>query len=89
MAEDLTDYLKELGVKVQYLHSEVDTLERVAILRDLRLGVLTSWSGSICCARIDLPEVTPSPSSTPTRKASCVGPSLIQMSGRARNTAAK
>src|SRR6478735_2470504 len=39
MAEDLTDYLKELGVKVQYLHSEVDTLERVAILRDLRLGV--------------------------------------------------
>src|SRR3954452_23308544 len=39
MAEDLADYLKELGVKVQYLHSEVDTLERVAILRDLRLGV--------------------------------------------------
>ncbi|HZM73216.1 MAG TPA: excinuclease ABC subunit UvrB, partial [Candidatus Polarisedimenticolia bacterium] len=39
MAEDLTDYLRELGVKVQYLHSEVDTLERVAILRDLRLGV--------------------------------------------------
>src|SRR6188474_502974 len=36
MAEDLADYLKELGVKVQYLHSEVDTLERVAILRDLR-----------------------------------------------------
>src|SRR6185503_19582202 len=42
MAEDLTDYLRELGVKVQYLHSEVDTLERVAILRD----------------GIDLPEVT-------------------------------
>ena len=40
MAEDLADYLKELGVKVQYLHSEVDTLERVAILRDLRLGRL-------------------------------------------------
>ncbi|MDQ3429802.1 MAG: excinuclease ABC subunit UvrB, partial [Actinomycetota bacterium] len=39
MAEDLTDYLRELGIKVQYLHSEVDTLERVAILRDLRLGV--------------------------------------------------
>src|SRR5512143_1711912 len=39
MAEDLTDYLRELGVKVQYLHSEVDTLERVQILRDLRLGV--------------------------------------------------
>ena len=40
MAEDLTDYLRELGVKVQYLHSEVDTLERVQILRDLRLGRL-------------------------------------------------
>ncbi len=40
MAEDLTDYLKELGVKVQYLHSEVDTLERVAILRDLQAGHL-------------------------------------------------
>src|SRR5664279_2181650 len=39
MAEDLTDYLHELGVKVQYLHSEVDTLDRVQILRDLRLGV--------------------------------------------------
>src|SRR5918911_438517 len=39
MAEDLAGYLKELGVKVQYLHSEVDTLERIAILRDLRLGV--------------------------------------------------
>ena len=39
MAEDLADYLHDLGVKVQYLHSEVDTLERVQILRDLRLGV--------------------------------------------------
>src|SRR5665811_630342 len=39
MAEDLTDYLRELGVKVQYLHSEVDTLDRIQILRDLRLGV--------------------------------------------------
>src|SRR6188474_1468997 len=39
MAEDLADYLHEMGVKVSYLHSEVDTLERVQILRDLRLGV--------------------------------------------------
>ncbi|HET7143763.1 MAG TPA: excinuclease ABC subunit UvrB, partial [Anaerolineales bacterium] len=39
MSEDLTTYLKELGIKVNYLHSEVETLERVAILRDLRLGV--------------------------------------------------
>ena len=38
MAEDLTDYLRELGINVRYLHSEIDTLERVEILRDLRLG---------------------------------------------------
>ncbi|MCG4904498.1 excinuclease ABC subunit B, partial [Enterocloster bolteae] len=38
MAEDLTDYLKEVGIKVQYLHSEVKTLERIEIIRDLRLG---------------------------------------------------
>jgi excinuclease ABC subunit B len=39
MAEKLADYLMELGIKVHYLHSEVETLERVGILRDLRLGV--------------------------------------------------
>jgi len=39
MAEDLSDYLQEIGVKVHYLHSEIDTLERVSILRDLRLGL--------------------------------------------------
>jgi excinuclease ABC subunit B len=38
MAEDLADYLRELGIKVHYLHSEVHTIERVEILRDLRLG---------------------------------------------------
>jgi len=38
MSEDLAEYLKELGIKVRYLHSEVETLERIAILRDLRLG---------------------------------------------------
>src|SRR4029077_17158611 len=38
MAEDLSDYLLELGVKVRYLHSEIDTIERIEILRDLRLG---------------------------------------------------
>jgi superfamily II DNA/RNA helicase len=59
MAEDLTDYLKELGVKVQYLHSEVDTLERVAILRDLRLGVHDVLVGiNLLREGIDLPEVT-------------------------------
>src|SRR5262245_46999316 len=59
MAEDLTDYLKELGVRVQYLHSEVDTLERVAILRDLRLGVFDVLVGiNLLREGIDLPEVT-------------------------------
>ena len=59
MAEDLTDYLRELGVKVQYLHSEVDTLERIAILRDLRLGVFDVVVGiNLLREGIDLPEVT-------------------------------
>jgi excinuclease ABC subunit B len=59
MAEDLTDYLRELGVKVQYLHSEVDTLERVQILRDLRLGVYDVLVGiNLLREGIDLPEVT-------------------------------
>jgi len=59
MAEDLADYLRELGVKVQYLHSEVDTLERVAILRDLRLGVFDVLVGiNLLREGIDLPEVT-------------------------------
>ena len=38
MSEDLTNYLKEIGIKVKYLHSDIDTLERVEIIRDLRLG---------------------------------------------------
>ena len=59
MAEDLADYLQELGVKVQYLHSEVDTLERVQILRDLRLGVYDVIVGiNLLREGIDLPEVT-------------------------------
>jgi excinuclease ABC subunit B len=53
MAEDLADYLMELGIKVHYLHSEVETLERIGILRDLRLGVfdalpVTLMEGSSC-----------------------------------------
>ena len=59
MAEDLADYLRELGVRVQYLHSEVDTLERVQILRDLRLGVYDVLVGiNLLREGIDLPEVT-------------------------------
>ncbi len=59
MAEDLADYLHELGIKVSYLHSEVDTLERVQILRDLRLGVYDVLVGiNLLREGIDLPEVT-------------------------------
>ena len=59
MAEDLADYLHEMGVKVNYLHSEVDTLERVQILRDLRLGVYDVLVGiNLLREGIDLPEVT-------------------------------
>ncbi len=59
MAEDLADYLHEMGVKVAYLHCEVDTLERVQILRDLRLGVYDVVVGiNLLREGIDLPEVT-------------------------------
>ncbi|MBI5944365.1 MAG: excinuclease ABC subunit UvrB [Chloroflexi bacterium] len=59
MSEDLTKYLKELGVKVQYLHSEVETLERVAILRDLRLGTFDVLVGiNLLREGLDLPEVS-------------------------------
>ena len=59
MAEDLADYLREMGVKVHYLHSEIETLERVEILRDLRLGVYDVVVGvNLLREGIDLPEVT-------------------------------
>ncbi len=59
MAEDLSDYLMELGVKVHYLHSEVETLERVGILRDLRLGVFDVIVGiNLLREGLDLPEVS-------------------------------
>jgi excinuclease ABC subunit B len=59
MAEELADYLLELGVKTHYLHSEVDTLERVEILRDLRLGVYDVIVGiNLLREGLDLPEVS-------------------------------
>ena len=59
MAEDMADYLKECGFKVQYLHSEVDTLERVSILRELRLGVFDVVVGiNLLREGLDLPEVS-------------------------------
>ncbi|MCL5264174.1 MAG: excinuclease ABC subunit UvrB [Chloroflexi bacterium] len=59
MAEDLADYLREMGIKVHYLHSEIDTLERVEILRDLRLGVYDVVVGiNLLREGLDLPEVS-------------------------------
>lgn len=59
MAEDLSEYLEELGIKVQYLHSEVDTLERTDILRDLRVGVYDVLIGiNLLREGLDLPEVS-------------------------------
>src|SRR3712207_7559790 len=59
MAEDLTDYLREMGTKVQYLHSEIETLERIDILRDLRLGVYDVVVGiNLLREGLDLPEVS-------------------------------
>ena len=59
MSEDLTDYLLELGIRVRYLHSEVDTLERVEILRSLRLGEFDVLIGiNLLREGLDLPEVS-------------------------------
>jgi excinuclease ABC subunit B len=59
MAEDLADYLQEVGVRVHYLHSEVQTIERVEILRDLRLGVYDVVVGiNLLREGLDLPEVS-------------------------------
>lgn len=59
MSEDLTDYLKEIGIKVQYLHSEVKTLERTEIIRDLRLGTYDVLVGiNLLREGLDIPEVS-------------------------------
>jgi len=59
MSEDLTDYMKEIGIKVRYLHSDIKTLERMQILRDLRLGVFHVLIGiNLLREGLDLPEVS-------------------------------
>ncbi len=59
MAEDLTDYFEDMGVKVRYLHSDIDTLERMDIIRDLRLGVFDVLVGiNLLREGLDLPEVS-------------------------------
>jgi excinuclease ABC subunit B len=72
MAEDLTEYLHEQGVRVRYMHSDIDTLERIEIIRDLRLGAFDVLVGiNLLREGLDIPECGWSPSSTPTRRASC------------------
>ncbi len=59
MAEDLTDYMRELGIRVKYLHSDVDTLERMEIIRDMRLGVFDVLVGiNLLREGLDIPEIT-------------------------------
>jgi excinuclease ABC subunit B len=59
MSEDLTDYMMEHGVKVRYLHSDIDTVERVEIIRDLRLGVFDVLIGiNLLREGLDIPEVS-------------------------------
>ncbi|MGN1387366.1 MAG: excinuclease ABC subunit UvrB [Bacillus sp. (in: firmicutes)] len=59
MSEDLTDYLKEIGIKVQYLHSEIKTLERIEIIRELRLGTYDVLVGiNLLREGLDIPEVS-------------------------------
>lgn len=59
MAEDLTDYMKQLDIKVKYLHSDIDTLERLEIVRDLRLGVFDVLVGiNLLREGLDIPEIT-------------------------------
>ena len=59
MAEDLTDYMKDLGIRVKYLHSDIDTLERAEIIRDLRLDVFDVLVGiNLLREGLDIPEIT-------------------------------
>lgn len=59
MAEDLTEYMKELGIRVKYLHSDIDTLERAEIIRDLRLDVFDVLVGiNLLREGLDIPEIT-------------------------------
>lgn len=59
MAEDLTDYMRQLDIKVKYLHSDIDTLERLEIVRDLRMGVFDVLIGiNLLREGLDIPEIT-------------------------------
>ena len=59
MAEDLTDYMREVGIRVKYLHSDIDTLERAEIIRDMRLDVFDVLVGiNLLREGLDIPEIT-------------------------------
>ena len=59
MAEDLTDYMREAGIRVKYLHSDIDTLERAQIIRDMRLDVFDVLVGiNLLREGLDIPEIT-------------------------------
>ena len=59
MAEDLTEYMKDLGIRVKYLHSDIDTLERIQIIRDMRLNVFDVLVGiNLLREGLDIPEIT-------------------------------
>ena len=59
MAEELTDYMREVGIRVKYLHSDIDTLERIEIVRDLRMGVFDVLVGiNLLREGLDIPEIT-------------------------------
>lgn len=59
MAEDLTDYMKDVGIRVRYLHSDIDTLERAEIIRDMRLDVFDVLVGiNLLREGLDIPEIT-------------------------------
>ena len=58
MAEDLTNYLKEIGIRVRYLHSDIDTLERSEIIRDMRMDVFDVLVGiNLLREGLDIPEI--------------------------------
>ncbi|GMV41052.1 MAG: UvrABC system protein B [Myxococcales bacterium] len=85
MAEDLTDYYRELGIKVRYLHSDIDALERMEIIRDLRLGTFDVLVGiNLLREGLDIPEVSLVAVLDADKEGFLrSGPSLIQVSGRA------
>jgi excinuclease ABC subunit B len=92
MAEDLTDYLLEAGVRARYLHSEIDTLDRIAIIRELRLGDYDVLVGvNLLREGLDLPEVSLVAVLDADKEGFLRGKTaLIQTTGRAaRNTAGK